>query len=121
MFGISNSSTWSDIGLFEFDLQTNLNYTGNGDFGFDSVSLGYPGGGGPSLTRQVVAGMAATDFWLGYFGLDPEPCNFTTYNNPQPSYLRSLYNSSLIPSLSWGYTAGAVYRRLSMFVSIEKS
>lgn len=97
--------------MFQLDLQQNLDYTGNGDFGFDSVGLGYPGGGGPSLTHQVVSGIATTDFWLGSFGLDPEPCNFTNFVDPQPSFLRSLYNSSMIPSLSWGYTAGAVYRK----------
>jgi hypothetical protein len=90
-------------------LEGNLNYTGNGDFGHDTVSLGYNGGGGPTLQDQVVAGIATPDFWLGSIGLDPEPSNFSTMNDPQPSYLAALRNQSLIPSLSWGYTAGAYY------------
>lgn len=42
--------------------------TGNGQFGHDTVSLGYPGGGGPSLSDVVVAGIATPDFWLGQLG-----------------------------------------------------
>lgn len=44
------------------------------------------------------------------FPLGPKPTNFTSFNNPQPSFLWSLKNESYIPSLSWGYTAGAQYR-----------
>lgn len=60
------------------------------------------------LTRQI--GIATKDFYLGNFGLGPKPTNFTTFNNPQGSFLWSLRNQSLIPSLSWGYTAGNPYR-----------
>ena len=41
---------------------------GNGQYGHDIVSLGYPGSGGPTLSNQVVAGIATPDFWLGIFG-----------------------------------------------------
>ena len=38
--------------------------------------------------------------------------------NPQPSFLSNLKNQSLIPSLSWGYTAGASYRADPTFGSL---
>lgn len=44
------------------------------------------------------------------FPLGPKPTNFTNFDYPQPSFLWSLKNESYIPSLSWGYTAGAKYR-----------
>jgi hypothetical protein len=86
-------------------------FIGNGQYGHETVSLGYPGSGGPSLDNQIVAGIAAPDYWQGVFGIDPEPSNFTTLNNPQPSFLSTLRNQSRIPSISWGYTAGAAYRK----------
>jgi hypothetical protein len=109
IFSVDNSTSWTDISLYELDLELNLGYTGNGQYGYDTVQLGYPNSGGPKLTKQIVAGLATPDFWLGTFGLDPAPNNFTTLNDPQPSFLWSLVNQSVIPSTSWGYTAGASY------------
>ena len=86
--------------------------TGNGQYGHEIISLGYPGSGGPTLTQQVVAQIAAPDFFLGAFGLDPAPSNFTNLNDPQPSFLWTLASKSMIPSLSWAYTAGAAYSGL---------
>lgn len=50
------------------------------------------------------------DFFLGELGLNPRPTNFTTFNDPQTSFLSLLYEQSFIPSLSYSYTAGAQYR-----------
>jgi hypothetical protein len=72
--------------------------------------LGYTGSGGPTIKNSIVAGIAAPDYWQGVFGLEAAPSNFTTLNDPQPSFMHNLRNQSLIPSLSWGYTAGAAYR-----------
>ncbi|TVY48337.1 Candidapepsin [Lachnellula occidentalis] len=110
IFTVDNSTTWTNIGLYTLELETNLGYTGNGQYGHETVALGYPGGGGSSLDNQNVAGIAAPDYWQGVFGLDATPSNFTTFNEPQASYLTTLRNQSRIPSTSWGYTAGAVYR-----------
>lgn len=46
---------------------------------------------------------------LGVLGLGPKPTNFSDFNDPQPSFMHSLRNQSLIPSLSCGYYAGASY------------
>jgi hypothetical protein len=88
--------------------ESGLGLTGNAFYGFDTVELGL--GGLPMLQAQLVAGLATNDFWLGSLGLSPVPFNFTTLNDPVPSMLGSLRNRSLIPSSSWGYTAGAFYR-----------
>ncbi|CAG8980566.1 hypothetical protein HYALB_00002564 [Hymenoscyphus albidus] len=102
-FQINASSTWTPINRYELGLDKELNYTGNGEYGFDTS-------GGVSSEHQLVAGIATKDFYLGMFGLGPKPTNFTTFNNPQGSFLWSERNQSLIPSLSWGYTAGANYQ-----------
>ncbi|RDW59437.1 hypothetical protein BP6252_12524 [Coleophoma cylindrospora] len=109
-FDVNASSTWEAINLYELGLDSDLNYTGNGEYGFDTVGMQVPNSGGLNLTHQVVAGIATKDFYLGIFPLGPKPTNFTNFDNPQPSYLWTLKNQSYIPSLSWGYTAGAKYR-----------
>lgn len=42
--------------------------------------------------------------------LGPKPTNFTDFDTPQSSFMSTLRSQSLIPSLSYGYTAGAHYR-----------
>ena len=114
-FAPNQSSTWvfnagSSNGLFDVKLESNLGYTANGSFGYDTVALGWQGSGGPSLDQQIVGGIATKEFFMGYFGLTPRPTNFSSFNNPVPSYMENLKNKSMIPSLSWSYTAGNQYR-----------
>jgi hypothetical protein len=49
------------------------------------------------------------DFMHGIFSLSAKPTNFSDSNDPKPSYLWTLKNQSLIPSLSYAYSAGAFY------------
>jgi hypothetical protein len=109
-FESNRSSTWVENGLFDLDIETNLNITGHGDYGFDTVGLEVENSGGLTLAHQVVAGIATKDYYLGQFGLGPKPSNFTTFAYPIPSYMRNLVDQNKIPSLSFGYTAGAKYR-----------
>lgn len=115
-FRPNESSTWvinnvTSKGIFSLDLESNLGYHGNnGEYGYDTVALGWQGSGAPSLDQQIVAGIATKQFYLGIFGLCPRPTNFTNFDNPTPSYLSNLRRRSLIPSISWGYTAGNQYR-----------
>ena len=114
-FNPSESSTWEENtfgsnGTFTLELETNLGYSGNGDFGYDTITLGWEGSGGPSLDQQILAGIATKDFYLGIFGLNPKPSNFTNFDRPVPSFMTNLRDKLLIPSLSWGYTAGNLYR-----------
>ena len=56
----NTSSTWANIGLYGLDLPEEwpLGYSGNANFGYDNVTLGWPGSGLPSLSRQVIEGFA---------------------------------------------------------------
>lgn len=111
IFYINESSTWQDEGFYELDLELNLGYTGNGDFGYDTVSLGLLGTGLPNMSHQILAGIAAKDFYLGSWGISPYPTNLTNLDDPMPSLMSNLKEENLIPSLSYGYTAGAQYRK----------
>ena len=113
-FSPGNSSTWQNntanlsINIYPLLVDTQLGYNGNAELGFDVVSL--PGSAGATLKNQTVGGFAVTDSYLGLFGIDPESSIFLN-SPPIPSYMQNLRNQSLIPSLSWGYTAGNQYRK----------
>ena len=110
-FQLNQSSTWAKEGIYNLLSEGNLGYSGNGEYGFDTVRLGPSSLGGPTLNHQVVAGFVTNDFFLGIFGLGPKPANFSDFNSPIPSYMSTLVNENIIPSLSYGYTAGAKYRK----------
>jgi Eukaryotic aspartyl protease len=72
----------------------------------------------PTLSHQLIAGIATPDFWLGSLGLSPLPFNFTSLNEPLPSLLGTLRREKQIPSNSWAYTAGAHYQDPPVFGSL---
>jgi Eukaryotic aspartyl protease len=95
-----------------------LGYNGNAYYGFDNITLGLVGAGLPTLSHQLIAGIATPDFWVGSLGLSPLPVNFTTQNEPIPSLLGTLRDEKQIPSTSWAYTAGAHYQDPPVFGSL---
>ncbi|KAL8916192.1 MAG: hypothetical protein Q9172_006411 [Xanthocarpia lactea] len=114
LFSPNASTTWENVGNFALGYEKNLrNYSSNwdnGNYGFDSLALGYSGSGGPNVESTVIAGLNTKDFYLGNIGLSSHPINLTTYDNPTPSLLASFKIREIIPSLSYGYSAGAPYR-----------
>ena len=112
-FRINQSSTWSEEGLFELSLdeEVKLGYSGNAQYGYDTVTVGWQGEGLPTVPRQVIAGFATKDFYVGRIPLNPSPFNFSDFNDPKPSLLQSVRDAGQIPSLSWAYTAGS-YRHV---------
>ena len=114
VFDASKSTSWFRKDVYQLNEATNLGYGGNqnnGTYGFDTLTLvGAPGVADLSLEQQVIAGIATDSFYLGSLGLTPQTVNFTTSGDSSPSLLSSLKTKSLIPSLSFGYTAGASYR-----------
>lgn len=63
VFMPNSSSTWSPNlaspnGLFNLGLEEDLGIYGNGLYGFDNITLGWQGSGGPSLVNQTIAGIA---------------------------------------------------------------
>ncbi|RVD85483.1 uncharacterized protein DFL_003804 [Arthrobotrys flagrans] len=108
-FNVNSSSTWNDQGLFNTDLAKDLGYNAIGNYGLERLGITNVDSG-ITFNDQVVVAVDSKEWFLGVFGLGTQPTNFTDFNNPQPSFLTTMYNQGLIPSLSWGYQAGAVYR-----------
>lgn len=120
VFNKNTSLTWVPNSIFEIGIEENLGFDVFGDFGFDTVTLGWLGSGGPTVEHSIVAGIGDTTLtWLGVLALNPRPTNFSTFvNNPQVSFIQALRNQNAIPSVSWSYTAGASYRFNKVFGSL---
>lgn len=110
LFNPNTSSTWSQYGFYALGAEENLGSKSNARYGNDTVGLGIQGSGGPSLPNQIVAAYSTDDFYLGFFGVNPDSTNFTQQEQGKASYMTTLKNQNLIPSLSFGYTAGNKYR-----------
>ncbi|KAF1972755.1 acid protease [Bimuria novae-zelandiae CBS 107.79] len=108
-FNASESTTWDNNGFYQLWIEQNLELSGNGQYGWDTVGLGLPGEMGPTLHNTTVGTVISSDFWLGHFGVNPKPTNFTNFTDPSPAYMSLLFEQNLIPSVSFGYTAGAQY------------
>lgn len=114
LFDRKNSSTWQDQGLYDLHYERNLGTSGNGAFGYDTFSTGVPGTADIILEKQMVVGIAIKDFSsLGLWGLGAKPTNLTSLDNPYPSVMTNLKQKGMLPSISYGYTAGARYRKAS--------
>ena len=109
-YDYNTSSTWRQHGFFQISTEQNLNLSAQAVFGNETLGLGVQGSGGPTLTDQIVAGYTGNDFYLGMFGLNPASTNFTPQDQGQASYMSTLKSQNLIPSISFGYTAGNKYR-----------
>ncbi|KAL8792394.1 MAG: hypothetical protein Q9195_005008 [Heterodermia aff. obscurata] len=109
---LNQSSTRKEIGLFDLGLEKNFGRNESGDYGLDSLALGFTNSsGGPTLDSQIVVGIETNHYRVGMFGLNQQPTNLSSYSNSYPSFLASLKAQNLIPSLSWAYTAGACYSK----------
>lgn len=113
VYNITASKSWNKKGLDQLGAEANLGYTvnsDNGDFGFDTLGVAVSGGGNVSLDKQLLATLATPDFFLGNLGLAIRQHDFSDGTHAL-GFLSQLNTSNLIPSLSYGYTAGASYRR----------
>lgn len=118
VYDITKSSTWRNELQRPLDLNAQLGRVGVGQYGFDTVGLGYSNSSGTTLQNQIVAAIVSNDYWFGSLGLGFQPTNFTGYDDPQPSFTETLFNQGRISSRSWSYTAGANYRLKSVFGSL---
>lgn len=109
-FNPNRSSTWSQYGYYQLGAGQNLNLSGEAVFGNDTLGLGIQGSGGPTLQDQIIGAFATDEIYLGMFGLNPASTNITQEEQGKASYMTTLRNQNLIPSLTFGYTAGNQYR-----------
>ena len=116
-----DSENWTFKNNFTLGIAPNLGLSkpGNwGTFGYDTLSIQTANGGNVTVDQQLLSGVATPDLFVGSLGLSSRPISFQSTIEGQPpdtrqSLITSLKNQNLIPSLSYGYTAGASYRNRS--------
>lgn len=64
----ATGTTFSQVGLYQLSLieENVLNYTGNGIYGTDKVELAWPGDNLPSVSTQIIAGIATKVSYITY-------------------------------------------------------
>ncbi|EUC44038.1 hypothetical protein COCMIDRAFT_99287 [Bipolaris oryzae ATCC 44560] len=118
LFNTTISKNWQEKGYYQLWIEKNLGLTGNGLYGFDSVGLGIRSDAGPSVANTTIGTLVTPNFWLGHIGVHAKPTNFSSFEDPVPSYIMDLFQQKTIPSLSFGYTAGAQYRDQTILGSL---
>jgi hypothetical protein len=110
-FQSNASSTWQLIGLYEIGVNEILGYSGNGITGYDSVGFRSTTTGDVKFLKQhIITAYATPDLWVGQLGLGVKELIFRQDEHVS-SFLEHLKDAGIIPSLSFGYTAGASYRK----------
>ena len=118
LFLTNKSLTWTPNSIYQTGLEANLGRDSSGYTGFDKATLGWQGSNTATNDHAIIWNLADSKYWLGVFGMNPRPTNFSTFNDPQTSFMQTLYNRKIIPSLTYGYTAGNGYRFSKVFGSL---
>ncbi|EOA82422.1 uncharacterized protein SETTUDRAFT_82601, partial [Exserohilum turcica Et28A] len=117
-FQANLSSTWHEIGIYQTATREELGYNASGLYGLDTLGLMIANSGGPTLTNQTIGAVINPRLWVGWLGMDVKPSNFSDFENPQRSLIKTLKDEGYIPSLSYGYTAGAYYKKPNVYGSL---
>jgi hypothetical protein len=110
-FQANLSSTWHEIGIYQVAAREELGYNASGLYGLDTLGLMVANSGGPTLQSQTIGAVVNPRLWVGRLGMDVKPSNFSDFDSPQRSLITTLKEAGHIPSLSYGYTAGAYYSK----------
>lgn len=110
----ADSSTSERHDVQNLEAESNLGMNKNSDvgrYGLDIVRIGRRGNGEISPSHlQMIATVATKDFFVGNIGLSARGASAAKLGK-QPGLLSSLNDGKYIPSLSYGYTAGAAYSK----------
>jgi hypothetical protein len=112
------SATWQEIGQYDLEPGTQFELEGTSLYGFDRAGISFVGNANDTITleNQTVGAystpsdLGRSRLWLGRLGLSQ--FDVTINNTDRPvSFLHALKQKGHIPSLSFGYQAGAAYRK----------
>jgi hypothetical protein len=101
LFDSQKSSTWQYKGIFDLG----LGFTGDAVYGLDILEFG---ASGVSMNKSIIGTINTTTYWLGFLGLGNIPGSFNDAVVPSP--IGGLAAAGSVPSQSYGFTAGAIYR-----------
>ncbi|KAI1505384.1 aspartic peptidase domain-containing protein [Biscogniauxia marginata] len=107
-YNTSASHSWSPLGAWQLGFEY-LDNGGNGDYAMETVAVHNDlRQSQVPLGKQVVAGINETAFYTGFLGLGITPGKFQNVVVQSP-ISTLVEQAGIIPSHSYGYTAGAWY------------
>lgn len=106
IFDSGNSTSWRSLGDYELGFSALTETTQQGVYGFDSIALDDTF----SAANQIIAVTDSVQEWNGHLGLGVTETRFTNNTDYLPLISTLVQNNSVIPSHSYGYTAGASYK-----------
>lgn len=128
LFRPLSSTTWEEQGFFDLGVDYQLGNTAYAEYGLDNLTFANTGVTVPSSIIGAYNGSAGTNtssYFNGMFGLGITPGNFTSVS-PLSVISALVEELGAIPSHSYGYTAGANYRKshkslgiIRMLITIE--
>ena len=113
-YDMESSPTWQDAGIYTVPKPDWWNRGDlNGSLGTDNVGMGESSKDSRILSKQLVMTYKFEEYYLGFFGLAAG--TVAAGNSETAPYLYNLAHASQseyqIPSVSYGHTAGASYRK----------
>lgn len=123
----TDASTWNNAGTYDIatpDWWQNKSDTPGGLYGLEFVGIGQASSQSYIAKNMYIAGTTSKDFYIGQFGLGVGATNVGKGNGNVQSILATFQNESTIPSVSYGYTAGAKYSKYifsSVFIVLSSA
>lgn len=114
LFSSSQSETWQALGAYELGYSSLSQATDNGYYGIETLSFS----DAFSVPDQIIAVVNDTSHWIGQLGLGVQKTRFQNNTDYLPFLSSLVQNESMIPSHSYGYTAGAFYKGKSVSGSL---
>lgn len=114
-FQHEEASEWTEDGIYSLDLARKLGYASeekpNATLGYTTVGMGPSSSDSLGIKSQAVLCTSSRSFPMGMFGLSTAP--FATGGGSSlMTFFKSLKEAyKEIPTMSYGYTAGARYRK----------
>ena len=111
VFDYHISETWHTLGAGAYELGMNrIGVQRNGDYGLDTVAfVDTMASSATSIDNVLIAAVNATEYYQGYIGLGVTQGTID-HNTTNPLITQLAELDGMIPSHSYGYTAGAYYR-----------
>ncbi len=112
LFFPSSSPTWKPVGHYGLGADKELGNRQGADYGLDSLTIGT---NGPTIASSIIGPFNSTQtinttfYMTGLFGLGVTSGTFPNKLSPMPA-LAELALQQKIPGMSYGFTAGSLYR-----------
>ncbi|KAF2002046.1 acid protease [Amniculicola lignicola CBS 123094] len=109
-FKSEDSKSWDEIGEYVTSFVDELEGPSYAIYGLDTITIPIEGGGTHKLEKQAIAMIEEKKPFIGSLGLAPVTSEYLNNTKSGPSVMEALRDQKLLPSVSYGYTAGAYYK-----------